>query len=86
MRSSSIYSFAVKSCFDTFPGGWVGSDDDKGWSFPDGNRYKNVRYDVFLDLSLFKTSPVNFLFNSIPNLCETTYGIIILARLSKFTL
>ena len=25
---------------------------DKGWSFPDGNQYKNVRYDVYLDLSV----------------------------------
>ena len=29
---------------------------------------------VFLGLSLLKISPVNFWFNSIPNLCKTTYG------------
>jgi hypothetical protein len=52
---------------------------DKGWSFPDGNQYKNVRYDVFLDLSVLKTSPVNFWFHSCPNLCKTTYESIIIA-------
>jgi hypothetical protein len=59
------------------------SPTSKCWSYPDGNRYKNVRYDVFLGLSLLRTSPVNFWFNSTPNLCKTTYGHIILARLSK---
>jgi hypothetical protein len=29
---------------------------------------------VFLGLSLLKISPVNFWFNSILNLCKTTYG------------
>lgn len=29
---------------------------------------------LFLGLSLLKISPVNFWFNSIPNLCKTTYG------------
>ena len=29
---------------------------------------------LFLGLSLLKTSPVNFWFNSVPNLCKTTYG------------
>ena len=37
---------------------------------------------VFLVLSLLKISPVNFWFNSIPNLCKTTYGNINL-RLSS---
>jgi hypothetical protein len=50
------------------------SPTSKGWSYPDGNWYKNVRYDVFLCLSLLKTSPVNFCFDSSPNLCKTTYG------------
>ena len=29
---------------------------------------------LFLGLSLLKISPVNFWFNSISNLCKTTYG------------
>ena len=29
---------------------------------------------LFLGLSLLKISPVSFWFNSIPNLCKTTYG------------
>jgi hypothetical protein len=58
----------------------------KGWSYPDGNRNKNVRYNVFLVLSLMRTSPVSFWFNSTPNLCKTTYIIVKLNRLSKLTL
>ena len=27
------------------------SPTSKGWSYPDGNQYKNVHYDVFLDPS-----------------------------------
>ena len=50
------------------------SPTSKGWSYPDGNWYKNVRYDVFLGLSVLKTSPVNFWLNSSPNLCKTTLG------------
>ena len=58
----------------------------KGWSYPDGNRNKNVRYNVFLVLSLMRTSPVSFWFNSTPNLCKTTYINIKLDHLFKLTL
>ena len=58
----------------------------KGWSYPDGNWNKNGRYNVVLVLSLIRTSPVSFWFNSIPNLCKTTYISIKLDRVSKLTI